>query len=378
MSTYNVQYAFSFGIEKFEGLWKIEFPHPLDVGLKKVAYLPMTTDDPRIGQVIDGISVAQPGTRLVEVMKWLYGRITKYPYYWPWEGTYVDKFDYDFEVEFGVGENEPVERVEISQIAYEIVKNQLKIQPPGPPPSHVVGDDELVEPGGVLVKLVVTLDRSQPVSEISIAPFTQYPLEVVSVMYEEDIETFHPRKEILLTSNTRSTESMTFKFPEVLARRFTIILRQPNYVKNTYLVLEQDLNKKELWEKIAQREAEVTLDLTDGRETISNVNRLTEVDQYTGWDIYLLEMIKRQADLRKWKNKVEAYRKALPPKQNNTENSRFKLPISDFRREFYEVIQRYLTQFNQKNQSNDSSNQKSISFYNKNLRNWIDWMRRRL
>lgn len=364
MNTYHVEYAISFGIERFEGLWKIEFPHPLDVGVKKVAYLPMTADDERIGRVIDGIYVAQPGERMVEVLQWLYDQITKYPYYWPWEGTYVDRYGYDFEVDLGMGEDEPVERVEISLLAYEIVKKKLNIQPT-PPPNPIVGDDEWVEPGGVLVKLVVTLDRPKPVSEISIAPFTKYPMEVVSISYEEDIETFHPRKEIILDNQPMvgipvlrpespwSTESITFKFSEILARRFTIILRQPNYVKNTYLINEDDLNKKDLWEKIAQREAEDTLG--------------------AGESLYLLEIAKRQIQLWKWRKQVESKRRNLLNKSNSVQ---VQSVFSDFRREFKEAVQRYLINFVESEESEDTSHKPTLSFYNKTLRSWIDWLKR--
>src|SRR5206468_8572601 len=92
------------------------------------AWIPMTADDPQIGNKIDNIQVASPGSKLIEVMGWLYNRITRYPYYWPYEGTYVDKFGYDFQIDYT--DSTTVSTVDISEIAYEIIKASLNVQPP--------------------------------------------------------------------------------------------------------------------------------------------------------------------------------------------------------------------------------------------------------
>ncbi|MDK2600665.1 hypothetical protein QO179_24535 [Bacillus stercoris] len=285
----------------------MEFLHPLDAGLKVTTYIPLDPNDELIGEEVDNIRVAEPGERLTEVMGWLYNRITRYPYYWPKEGTYIDKFGYDFEVEL-LSENQ-VNRIDITQIAYDMLKAELNIQPPDPDNTTDVDiQNDVVSGGGVLVKLSVTLDKAQPVSELSIAPFTKYPMELVSLMYEEDIETYHPKKEIIkpkkntaIKEFTQTATSIRFQFPVVVAKRFTIILRQKNNEKNTYLVNPADISKKSLWAKVSKIEAELTLDMSDNVETLKN----TDSASLKGWDVYLSQLAKYQKSLMDWKKKLK-------------------------------------------------------------------------
>jgi hypothetical protein len=171
-----------------------------------------------------------------------------------------------------------------------------------------------IEGGGAMTKFTVELPRQEVVSEISLAPFTSLPLEVVSIKYEEDIETFHVPKE-LIKKKIEKAETIVLQFPSIIARRFTFILRQKNHVKNVYILRDKDLEKADLWEKISKREAEVTLADTTP-ETTSSVEQ-SNLDTYSGWDIYQTEVGKYETDYAKWLTEVQAYNEAFAKYEEN-------------------------------------------------------------
>lgn len=387
MTTTYIEYALSFGVEKADGLWKVQLLHPYDANKTIPVYLPMDATDSRIGQEVNKIMVAKPGVRLVEVMKWLYDRITRYPYYWPKEGTYVDKFGYDFEATL-IKNNTSASNVEITQVAYDILKAELRIQPKDPANTNDVDIQFETVPGsGALVKILVTLSYPQPVSELVIAPFTKYPMELAALIYEEDIKTFHAKKEIILPKEAtakkrfeQTTRSIRLQFPAVIAKRFTIILRQQNAEKNTYVVNEDAVNKKELWDTVSQREAEVTLDANDGLETVSS----QELDKWSGWDIYLQALDKHKKDLAAWEKEYEIYIQKKTEREaklleKDKEEKRFQQATSAYREEYNRALSSYNTRVAKYNQDLNNYNasyqkyERDLSLYNKYLRDYGEW-----
>lgn len=183
----------------------------------------------------------------------------------------------------------------------------------------VLADQEINVPldnvasGGALVKFTVTLARPEIVSEITLVPFTMYPLEVASITYEEDIETYHQPKE-LIAQETKSVNSIIISFPSIVAKRFTFILRQANSVRDTYLIREKEISKAELWDKISKRETELTLDSLSAQATTNATVDQVTINSYTGWDIYLTELAKHEAALAQWTaayNAYQSYRSAI-------------------------------------------------------------------
>lgn len=161
--------------------------------------------------------------------------------------------------------------------------------------------------GGAMVKFTVTFTRPEIVSEITLSPFTTYPLEIVSIKYEEDIESYHQPKE-LVAQKTESTQTMTVQFPSIVARRFTFILRQKNNVRNRYLVLQEDISKADLWNKLSKRETEITLTTPNNPDaTLSQ----QELDVYSGWDIYQSQLQRYESQFTTWTEEIKKYREWL-------------------------------------------------------------------
>lgn len=372
-----VEYAISLGIEQREGLWKIIYPHPYDAEKKVTVYTVQDVNDERIGSEVNGISVAEPGDKMVELLSWLYNRITKYPYYWPYEATYVDRFGYDFAVDMEEEQNEDgnfrVHSIDITQIAYEIVKKKLNIKPPQETESEIEVE-EYLEPGGSFVKFTVTLSKSQPVSEIVLTPFSKYPLEVSSISYEKDIKTFHPRKELILSNKPGpSTKPMVFKFPVITAMRFTIVMRQKNYVKNTYLVDDKDLNKKAMWEKISKRESDMISATATELQSIS-----MKAQSLSGQEIYDSEMEKNKENIRAWTKDFMTYKENMS-KRERTSNKNISSGTTDggvFREDYRDATVKYAQ--SAEALESDSSNEgedTGLKLFNKNQRDLTGWNR---
>lgn len=361
MATANrIDYAISLGRQEREGLWKIQYVGAESASIQSV-YLTTDPTDPRIGQKVDGIFVAKPGARLTKVFGWLYQRIEKYPYYWPWEGTYVDKFGYDFEVK---KTNDKTTEVEMTSVAYDIVAERIEARPAAAQ-DKVIEMEELLEPGGAYVKFTVTLNQPSPVSEITISPFAPYPLEIASLQYEEDIETFHPKKELLLTGQkTSSEQSMTFSFSPITAKRLTIIMRQKNYTKNTYLIRGKDVENKDLWGKISSREVDVTLNISDNLDTVEE----KDITAWTGWDIYLKAQKKHYENLAQWKQDLAEYNYYQAKLQEKKlAQADYKKADSHYRAEFKKATEKY-NKAHQAWKNQVAADKKAQSAYDKEIK----------
>lgn len=335
----NVEYAISLGIMEWDAMWRIEYLHPLDFGKRMITYVPMSRTDERIGTEIDNISVAKPGERLVEVLGWLFKQVSNYPYYWHKEGKYVDRYGYDFSVKLG-GNGETTE-IEISQIAYEILREEIGIKDPNAPSQEVDIQNDIIESGGALVKLHVILDRAQPISHVTLAPFSKFPMSIAALMYEQDIETFHPKQEIVFANDNgvtieESERAIRIQFPSVVAKRVTIILRQKHHEQNTYNVSSAQVNKTQLWEAISQREAQVTLDPFDGQETLSTADQKA----LNGWALYTANSGNKKA-MEAWKKEFDTYKRKQSERNRTIIESARVSESNGFRSEYEAATRRY-------------------------------------
>jgi hypothetical protein len=106
---------------------------------------------------------------------------------------------------------------------------------------------------GAACELIVNFDYLTQINEISLLPFTEFPMEVVAIQYYESDDANEEAKEIIsptskeaLRSRTVS-ESTSFQFSDVLAKRLRIILNQIHFVKTDFLVNDREQKQLELW-----------------------------------------------------------------------------------------------------------------------------------
>jgi hypothetical protein len=147
--------------------------------------------------------------------------------------------------------------------------------------------------------------------------------------------------------------------------------------------MEENMKKQELWDAISKREAEVTLNTTDGLETVST----EEVDKLSGWDIYRLQYAKYKADLQAWQDKLIVYKKKEAErnaaiKEKEVAQKRYEQALSEYRADYKAAVKKYETKVAQYKQDLSAYNaayakyQKDLTLYNKYLRDYSAWKKK--
>jgi hypothetical protein len=131
-----------------------------------------------------------------------------------------------------------------------------------------------VQGPGAMSKLAITFNSPVMMSEISITPFTIYPVEISAILYETEIEygvnsdTVPPTQKYimaspdLLKSNPSittlitpdecvSSDTMVFSFPSTLIKRLILVVRQKNYRVKSNVSTEWEIEKETLWSAIS-------------------------------------------------------------------------------------------------------------------------------
>ena len=144
----------------------------------------------------------------------------------------------------------------------------------------VHADDEIdmqmygVPGPGAMSKMVITFNSPTMMSEISISPFTVYPVEVSAILYEQEIaydgnsDTISPAQRYLMASSevmglnpeittlidvphSSSSDTMVFSFPSTLVKRLIIVLKQSNYMVKNGISTNWDIEKENLWSALS-------------------------------------------------------------------------------------------------------------------------------
>lgn len=105
---------------------------------------------------------------------------------------------------------------------------------------------------GATCELEVTFDYITKVNEITLTPFTEYPLEVVSILvYDNDNNEF-PFELVSPTAIRRNIEStgvISYQFQDVVAKRIKLLINQQHYTKKDILVSTEDKTLIDAWLK---------------------------------------------------------------------------------------------------------------------------------
>lgn len=106
---------------------------------------------------------------------------------------------------------------------------------------------------GAVCELMVEFDYLTQINEISILPFTEFPMEVVAIQYYESDDVDENPKEIIapqFKEGLRSrfvSDSTSFQFNDVYAKRIRVILNQVHFVKTDFFVNDREQKQLELW-----------------------------------------------------------------------------------------------------------------------------------
>jgi hypothetical protein len=163
----------------------------------------------------------------------------------------------------------------------------------------VHADDEIdmqmygIDGPGAMSKLGITFNSPTMISEISLTPFTIYPVEVSAILYETEVEygvnsdTVPPTQKYIMASRDLlesnpaikplikggdevSSDTMVFSFPSTLIKRLILVVKQKNYRTKSNVTDAWDIEKANLWAKLSDdtldndARFELYLDSADG------------------------------------------------------------------------------------------------------------------
>lgn len=167
--------------------------------------------------------------------------------------------------------------------------------------------------GGAIVEVEVQMDHLIPLSDITIHPFTNYPMEVYAIYAWSNRDFSGERYELLSPEKRRSsTEAMTFQFPTVTVGTVVMVLRQANYTKETFLIRTKDLHNRELWSRLSAHSVQ---QYTEGED----IDQMNIRNQMTGFSLYQDAMDKYAKELlentteRDFQKVLDNVRKGLNP-----------------------------------------------------------------
>lgn len=220
----------SFGVDEFEGLWKLQFLHPFFfTGTKRVVtvYLVPPNSDFK-GSTYNGYEVVHGGPHIMELIGQLLPMIQHYPYRWELEGKKLDVFGYDL-VSGMTKTSEAVGSIDFTDIAFAEINRYYNFVEAMTLPKVVV-EGEKVQRDAAMVKLDVVLEKAQWTNQISFNYYTSHPIEIVSIVYQESTMKYSAAYEIALDTITiENVSSVSILFPSVFAKKFTVVFAQPTY-----------------------------------------------------------------------------------------------------------------------------------------------------
>lgn len=106
---------------------------------------------------------------------------------------------------------------------------------------------------GATCELEINFDYLSKVNEITLTPFTEYPVEVVSILvYTTDSDEERPFELVspdAIRKNKETTDVISYQFQDVAAKRIKILLNQQHYVKQDLLINVDDKTLIDAWLK---------------------------------------------------------------------------------------------------------------------------------
>lgn len=107
---------------------------------------------------------------------------------------------------------------------------------------------------GAVCELEINFESVNTVNEISLTPFTKYPINIVAIRYkisddddEELKEIVYPENEQPMLRSKFTKDKISFKFQEIICKKIYILFVQEHYLRKTYVYNPIDVYKNELW-----------------------------------------------------------------------------------------------------------------------------------
>jgi hypothetical protein len=227
-----------FSVNGYEEPWKIQFYNPFNGEDKKavVAYV-LAPNSRNITSQYNGSPVLTPGPLLTKVMKELIPRIQSYPYEWEWSGKKIYQYGFDFITDMSSIDSIPT-TIELTDIAYHVIAEFYELDKETSQ-TTIVNSDDKITVNGVAVKLQIELQRAQWINQLSLDYFSDFPMKLVSLIYQKDTNPYSTIYEIPLDSIIVNRQTECILFPKAFMKRVFLIVQQEHYTPIVHVPMYQ-------------------------------------------------------------------------------------------------------------------------------------------
>lgn len=219
-----VERHFNLSVSEFEGLWSMTFMHPFNETENISVYI-IAPNSNYLEDDYDRRPIIKAGPRLSEVMTKLLHKIESYPYNWDFSGQKIVQYGYDFETDYRVS---GLTYIDLTHIAHQEVNEYFNFF--SPLETTIVSDDDILSGRGVMIKLKIELNKPKHINRVALDLFTEFPIKLVSLMYQEEKKDGAPFYEIPMAKLMQSNNSVSLHFPTVFAKTFRLIIQQESYI----------------------------------------------------------------------------------------------------------------------------------------------------
>jgi hypothetical protein len=234
-----IERHFSFSVAEHEGLWNMTFMSPFNreepvsvyVAAPNSDYLP---DDFRDKPIVNA------GPRLKDVLNHLLYQIEQYPYSWDFSNKKIVTQGYDFETDYN---GQSLTYIDLTEIAYKEINEYYNFF--SPLEKGVVEEGATVSGKGVIFKLKITLDVPKNVNHLTVDFFTEYPIELLSFLYQGDIN--GQLYELPLSKAVTTNHSLILHFSTVYAKNFYLLFKQETYTLQSSSPTREETIYTDVW-----------------------------------------------------------------------------------------------------------------------------------
>lgn len=239
-----IEQQLSFYVSEFEGLWEMTFRDPFSRENNVSIYVAAPNSDYDNTTSEQDKPIVKAGPRLSDFLNHLLYKIEYYPYTWDLAGKKLVTYGYDFETDYN-GSN--ISEIDLTEIAFKEVNEYYNFF--SPLETNVVNVSDKVSGKGVMVKLEITLDKPKNVNHLEIDFFTEYPIELLSLMYKVDQKDTAATYEIPLSKVVQTSGSIYLHFSSVFAKVFYLIIKQEAYTLIDKVKTKEESANEKLWEQ---------------------------------------------------------------------------------------------------------------------------------
>lgn len=107
---------------------------------------------------------------------------------------------------------------------------------------------------GAVCELEINFESVNTMNEITLNPFSKYPIKIIAIRYKQTDDIDEPLKEIVFPENKQTMlrdkfakGQISYKFQDILCKKVYILFTQEHYTRKTYIYNPIDVYKSDMW-----------------------------------------------------------------------------------------------------------------------------------